>query len=261
LHFDLTDIYQPRAGWIHLLDPRVKLLSAVAIILTVVTLPPGAWPALGLVLALLVLLSVTAGLGPFFAIKGAFIAFPFILAALPIPFITPGPSLWVVPGLGWTVTATGLVRFITILLRTWLAVQAGVLLSATTPVPQMLWGLQALGIPKLLVAVIGFMVRYIFVLGDEVLRMLRARSARSPRIPGHRHPGILWQGRMAGMMVGSFFLRSMERSERVYEAMASRGYRGEIQLLERPAMTTSDWIALAALCTVLAGVLAIGIWG
>jgi cobalt/nickel transport system permease protein len=261
LHFDLTDIYQPRAGLIHHLDPRVKLLSAVGIILTVVTLPQGSWPAFGLVLALLILLSMASGLGPFHAMKGALIALPFMLAAVPIPFITPGPSLWIVPGLGWNVTVPGLIRFITILLRTWLAVQAGVLLSATTPVPQLLWGLQSLGIPRLLVAVIGFMVRYIFVLGDEVLRMLRARSARSPHVPGHPRPGFLWQGRMAGMMVGSFFLRSLERSERVYSAMASRGYQGEVQLLERPAMAASDWIALAVLGTALTGVLAIGIWG
>ena len=224
------------------------------------TLPQGAWPAFGLVLVMLIFLSVASGLGPFFAMRGAFIALPFILAAIPIPFITPGPALWVVPGLGWTVTTTGLERFITILLRTWLAVQAGVLLSATTPIPQLLWGMQSLGIPRLLVAVIGFMVRYIFVLGDEVLRMLRARSSRSPHLPGHRHPGILWQGRMAGMMVGSFFLRSLERSERVYAAMASRGYRGEIRLLERPAMTASDWSALALLGMALAGVMAVGIW-
>ena len=65
---------------------------------------------------------------------------------------------------------------------------------------------------------------------------------------------------MAGMMVGSFFLRSLERSERVYAAMASRGYRGEIRLLERPAMTASDWSALALLGMALAGVMAVGIW-
>jgi cobalt/nickel transport system permease protein len=260
LHFDLTDIYQPRAGLVHHLDPRVKLLYALGIILTVVSLPQGAWPAFGLVLAGLTLLSVVSGLGLFYAMRGAFIAIPFVLAAIPIPFITPGPSIWVIPGLGWTVTATGVIRFATILLRTWLAVQAGVLLSATTSIPQLLWGLQSLGIPGVLVAVIGFMVRYIFVLGDEVLRMLRARASRSPHLPGQRPPGLLWQGRMAGMMVGSFFLRSLERSERVYAAMASRGYRGKIQLLERPVMVARDWNALVLLGITLAGILAAGIW-
>jgi cobalt/nickel transport system permease protein len=260
LHFDLTDVYQPRKGFVHRLDPRVRLLGAFFIILTIVTLPQGAWFAFGLILIVIVLLSLASRLGPFYTLRGAFIAIPFVLAAIPIPFITPGPVAWVVPGLGWAMTTTGLIRFLTILLRTWLAVQAGVLLSATTSVPRMLWGMQALGVPAVLVGVIGFMIRYIFVLGDEVLRMLRARSARSPRLPGRHRPGLLWQGRTAGMMVGSFFLRSLERSERVYAAMAARGYQGKIRLLRQPAMLASDWSALALLGFTLAGILALGIW-
>jgi cobalt/nickel transport system permease protein len=260
LHFDLTDIYQPRAGFIHDLDPRVKLVGALLIILTVVTLPQGAWFSFGLILLLVVLLSKVAGLGLLYTIRGAFIALPFALAAIPIPCMTPGPAVWVVPGLGWAVTVSGLLRFGTILLRTWLAVQAGVLLSATTPVPQMLWGLKSLGLPRLLVAVIGFMIRYVFVLGDEVLRMLRARAARSPHLPGQRRPGVLWQGQMAGTMVGSFFLRSLERSERVYAAMASRGYQGEVVLLQQPSMDRFDWAALALLAITLSAVMTLGIW-
>ncbi len=247
MHFDLIDVYQPRPSLIHRLDPRVKLIGAVLIILTAVMLPDDGWPSFVLLLLFLVTLSWSSGLGWSFTVRRAFVAIPFVLAALPLPFLTPGRVIWVVPGLGWTMTAAGLTRFLAILLRTWLAVQAGVLLSATTSAPDLLWGLRALGMPRLLVGVVGFMLRYIFVLADEALRMLRARSARSPKLADTQRPGLVWQGRVAGMMVGSFFLRSLERSERVYAAMASRGYAGEIRLLAPPLMKRSDWIALSLL--------------
>ena len=260
MHFDLTDVYRPGASSIHRLDPRVKLLGVFALILVVVTLPQGAWPALGLVQLLVLLIALAAGLGPLYTLRAALIALPFMLAAVPIPFLTPGPVLWVVPGLGWAVSGPGLERFATILLRTVLAVQAGALLSATTSVPHMLWGLQSLGLPALLVAVVGFMLRYLFVLGDEALRMLRARASRSARTPDGRRPGFVWQGRMAGMMVGSLFLRSLERSERVYAAMSSRGYRGQVRLLQPQAMTLPDWSALLCIALLLAAVIALGLW-
>jgi cobalt/nickel transport system permease protein len=260
VHIDLIDIFQPRSTVIHRLDPRVKLIAAVSIIVTAVSLPEGAWLSFVLLACWMVMLSVWAGLGWSFTMRRALLALPFVLAALPLPFMTPGPVLWVVPGLGWTLTATGLTRFLLILLRTWLAVQAGALLSATTSAPDMLWGLRALGMPKIMVSVIGFMLRYIFVLVDEALRMIRARAARSPKLAEARRPGLMWQGRVAGMMVGSFFLRSLERSERVFAAMASRGYAGEIRLLAPPVMRRSDWLALSLLALPLLGLITLALW-
>jgi cobalt/nickel transport system permease protein len=260
VHASLLDVYQPREGLIHRLDPRVKILTALWFILTTVTLPQGAWISQAILFSTTILLSWRAQLGPLYTVKRAFIALPFVLAALPLPFLTPGSVLWVIPGLGWTLTITGLVRFLTILVRTWVAVQAGILLSATTGVADLLWGLQSLRVPKLIVSIIGFMVRYMFVLADEVLRMLRARTSRSPRLPGVKRPGIIWQGRFAGMMVGSLFLRSLERSERVHAAMLSRGYDGEIRVLDQPAMSVIDWYTLIGALVWLMFVLWIGLW-
>ena len=63
-------------------------------------------------------------------------------------------------------------------------------------------------------------------------------------------------------MVGQLFLRSYERSERVYNAMASRGYRGEIKQLDRPALAGRQVIlgAIPVLATGLI-VLAATFWG
>ena len=64
------------------------------------------------------------------------------------------------------------------------------------------------------------MYRYSFILVDEIQRMKRARDSRCF--------GGKWlrQTKTIGHMVGTLFLRSFLRGERVYMAMLSRGYNG-----------------------------------
>lgn len=261
MHVSLLDVYQSREAGIHALDPRVKILTTFFFILTAVTLPEGAWVSYALLFVLIVSVAIVARLGAVFPLRRSVVALPFLLAALPLPFVVPGEVILRLPGLGWTVSEVGLMRFVTILLRTWIAVQAGVLLSATTMIPDILWGLSKLKVPRILVSIVGFMVRYLFVVADEALRITRARNSRSPRLPGANPPGVFWQGRTAGMMVGSLFLRSLERSERVYAAMLARGYDGEQRSLESSSMKSSDWAALLVAILTLSGIFTLGTWG
>jgi cobalt/nickel transport system permease protein len=60
------------------------------------------------------------------------------------------------------------------------------------------------------------------------------------------------------MMVGSLFLRSLERSERVYAAMLSRGYDGELRTLEPSRIGAIGWIMLAGSILLLGGIFALG---
>jgi len=168
----------------------------------------------------------------------------------------PGQTVYQTPFLGWTVSLEGLQRFLSLMLRSWVAVQAAILLTAVTPFPDILWALSSLRLPRLLVATIAFMFRYFFVLADETTRMLRARAARSARAAGGRRPAPLWQGRVAGNMVGSLFLRALERSERVHDAMLARGYSGQMPSLARRAMRLTDWLIVAAAVLTLAGLMA-----
>jgi cobalt/nickel transport system permease protein len=89
------------------------------------------------------------------------------------------------------------------------------------------------------------MYRYLFVLTDEVMRLLRAREARSARLSPESGGGSLaWRARVAGSMVGQLFLRSYERSDRVYNAMLSRGYNGQFLTINPHTMCVSDWATL-----------------
>ena len=116
------------------------------------------------------------------------------------------------------------------------------MLAATTRFPDLLIALQQLRVPKLFVAIIGLMWRYLFVISEEVTRMLRARTSRSATELGSHHEGgtVFWRARVTGGMAGSLFLLSLERSDRVYAAMLSRGYNGELPVSETQPLTSSN---------------------
>ncbi|RME77219.1 MAG: cobalt ECF transporter T component CbiQ [Chloroflexi bacterium] len=262
MHINTFDRYEVRESLIHHLEARVKVVITVLFIFSNVLLPDGAWAAFLLSWGLLLGVNLLARLPWHYALKRSFIALPFALAAVTVVFTLPGevvftlrPGPWV-----WTATDAGLVRFASIVVRSWLSVQMAILLTATTPFPDMMHALRHLRAPSLLVAVISFMYRYLFVLADEAIRLLRAREARSARLPGRKGGGSLWwRARVAGNMVGQLFLRSYERSDRVYNAMLARGYRGYIQTINPHQMRGLDWVAGGAAVLLLLVIQAVGI--
>jgi cobalt/nickel transport system permease protein len=140
----------------------------------------------------------------------------------------------------------GLLRFVSILIRSWLSVQMAILLVAVTRFPDLIHALEHLRIPAVLTTIIVFLYRYLFVLTDEVFRLLRAREARSAAAPGSKSGGgVLWRARVAGNMAGQLFLRSYERSDRIYNAMVARGYSGHLYTLNPHEMKSTDYYASA----------------
>jgi cobalt/nickel transport system permease protein len=268
MHVHFLDPYLPRNSPIHRLDPRIKLVLAVAFILTNTLLPPGAWPFYILLFALIMSVEVLSELGVGYVLKRSSLAIPFVLAALPLIFTVPGDTLFSLSIGPWQIQASlqGLERFLSISIKSWLSVQAAIVLAATTSFPDLLVAMRALHVPQLLVSVFGLMWRYLFVLVDEASRLLRARSARSGQSdqPGIKPGGSLsWRAKVTGGMAGSLFLRAFERSDRIYMAMVSRGYDGEVRALPLPEVRPTQWIVLCAglgLLVVLLG-LAFVFWG
>ena len=247
------DRYLARASALHRLDPRVKVVLALAFILAVALLPEAAWLAYLAAFLLLMAATLAARLSPGMVIGRSLLGGPFLLAAITVLFTVPGAPLWHGPW-GLTLTDAGLVRFGSIAARSLLSLAAAVLLTATTRVPDILHALRHLRLPAVLVGIIAFMYRYLFVLVEEVGRLLRARAARSARLPGVRGGGSVgWRAAVAGHMAGQLFVRSLDRSERVYQAMQARGYCGELLTLAPHAMRRHDWAVLAlGLAAVLA---------
>lgn len=283
MHVHFLDPYRHSHSPLHQLDGRVKFVLAVAFILTCSLTPVSAWAVYILLLALILSIEILSTLGVRYVQKRALLAVPFVLAALPVIFTVQGAELFSLPLGTWTLTASveGLERFISIALKSWLSVQAAIVLSAVTPFPELLQAMRSVGIPRLLVAMFGLTWRYIFVLVDEALRLIRARAARSGissstssstaltssrRIFGRTKKeggGIIWRAHVAGGMAGSLFLRGFDRSDRIYTAMLSRGYDGEVRLMPTPPLTAANKLILFAGLILLGVLLLFGIlfWG
>lgn len=280
MHVHFLDPYRPRPSLIHALDPRVKLVLALAFILAVALTPIGAWPAYVLLLALALSVVMLSELGAGFVLKRSALALPFVLAALPILITAKGAPLWSASLGAWTIAISdaGAERFFSILFKSWLSVQMAIVLAAATPFPQLLLAMRAVRIPRLIVAIFGLMWRYLFVLVDEVLRLLRARAARSgdleeapetgwrtareasvaARGTARRGGTLAWRARVAGGMAGNLLVRSFDRGERIYAAMAARGYDGEVRAFPLPAIPASQRIILGGGLALLAFLVFLG---
>lgn len=235
------DRYVARSSALHRADARVKLPAALGYVFAVSLTHEGAWGVLLLMAAPIALLAAVARFGPVFLLRRSILALPFVAAAVPLVFTRPGEVVAVAPLVGWDVTREGVVAVLTILAKSWLSVLVAVLLTATTPMADLLRALRALGVPRLLVATVFFTYRYFFVIGDEAVRLMRARDSRSAALPGRRAGGtVAWRAGILGHMVGSLFARSLDRSERVHAAMQARGYAGDLRFLTNPAVRGTD---------------------
>jgi cobalt/nickel transport system permease protein len=256
MHSHIIDHYQKIKSPIHRLDGRIKLVFIVAYILSCSLLPMGAWPAFILLFSVLIVIILISEVGIRYVFKRSILVLPFLFTALPLVFKAAEPAILALPIGENTIVISqeGLNHFINLGVKTWLSVIAAILLASTTSFTELLIAMRSLKLPRLLVAVFGLMWRYLFLMIEEVGRLIRARDSRSGHDPSStRHPGrgLFWRAAVTGGLAGSLFIRSLERSERVYGAMLARGYDGEIRSLEEPPLQVSSLLWLAITITSL----------
>ncbi len=251
----IIDRHVAGTSFVHRLDPRTKLALTLAFIFTTILTRQAHWEVFAALGALLLVATLLAGFSPLFVMRRSLIAVPFILAAVPILFDREGEALFSVPLFGWTATDTGLEALSSIFVRSWLSVMAATILTASTEPDHILRALRWFKVPPIFVSTISFMWRYIFVIGEEAQRLMTAREARSARPMGKTGGGLRWRAGVAGNMVGSLFLRTLNRSERVYVAMLARGYNGEMRSLERHSFGNSDAVSAVMLLPCLIAIL------
>ncbi|MBM3153767.1 MAG: cobalt ECF transporter T component CbiQ [Chloroflexi bacterium] len=231
------DEYSELDSLIHKLDPRTKLVVALAFVIAVVLTPITSWQAFISYFCVIVVSLVLSKLPLFYVLKRSLVVFPFVLMiALFIPFFKQGEvagsyniGLWQV-----SVTYSGLLVLANVVIKAWLCILSLILLSSTTKLADLLKGLQQFRVPQVIVLILSFMYRYIFVLADEVMRMKQARDSRN--FGGRR----LHQLKAIGNMIGTLFIRSYERGERVYAAMIARGFDGEVRTMRTLSFGRAD---------------------
>ncbi len=236
----------------HQLPGHLKVAALGVFVVAVVATPATAVWAFAVYAALLGVVAGASGVPVRFIGKRMMVEVPFLLFAVLLPFVGEGPYS---QALGVRVSEAGLLAAWTILVKGTCGVVASILLAATTEIPDVLAGMDRLRVPKAIVAIAGFMVRYIEVIGGELARMRIAMAARG------YEPKTFWQVKALATSAGALFIRSYERGERVYLAMVSRGYDGTMPTFSQTPTVAVDVVralGLPALAVVVAVIALIG---
>ena len=236
---------------IHRLPPQTKLAGLVAFVATV-AITPRQWVVAFALDACVVVAAITmARLSPRLVLRRLAAIAPFVAFALALPFFGDGDTVDVA---GLTLSEDGLWASFNIFAKATLGATASIVVTATTPIPDLLAGLSRLRVPAAIVGIVGFMFRYLDLIVDELARMRRAMAAR-----GYA-PRRLWQSAPLAASAGTLFVRTYERGERVHDAMAARGFTGTMPDLAESSPSRSDWLlALAPAVLAVSGVTALAI--
>jgi cobalt ECF transporter T component CbiQ len=224
-------------GLLQALDPRLKILSALLLLLAV-SLSRSLLVILALYFLALALALFSRILLGFF-IKRVWLLIPFFtgVIALPALFITPGPVLAHLP-LGLVITQTGLTTAVFLLLRVGTSVSLAVLLVLTTPWNSLLKALGVLRLPAVVILILGMTYRYIHLLlhlTNDMFLSRKSRLLRRMNGPEER--------RLIAATSGTLLNKSLQVSSEVFLAMQSRGFRSYPRTLDTFKMRTADWLA------------------
>ncbi len=229
------------------LAPQTRVLSALVLVFAIALTPNGqwlTWGVYGVVVAAIVLLSRVNGrdLAKRLAVEVLFVG----LVLLGTLFRPGGTVVWQWGGL--QVTSEGVRVLASVSIKLVLSLLVLNVLVLTTPIAHLLQALRVLRVPHLLVAILAAMHRYIGVLVAEVQDMQRAAAARN--LLGHPR----WRRLVLGNMIGSLFIRTLDRGEQVHRAMMARGYTGLPPLLDLPQPQRRDrWVLVALVAIALLG--------
>ncbi len=226
MHQLVVDRWSRGASPLHARDARSKLGASIAFLVAVSTTAPSAQLAFAAYAALLAS-----------AIFAARLPFRGVLrrAALVLPFsVSFAMMTW------WSGDS---LRALALAEKSFLSGLAALLLIATTPLAELARALEWLRVPRLLILVIQFLYRYLFVLSEEAQHMRLAALCRQGLRRSRRS-----RFQAAAGALGVLFARSWERADGVYRAMLARGFSGHFPLLSPSRFGAADaaFLILAA---------------
>ncbi len=234
-------------------DPRFKILSIGVYIFCVALLKsiPLAFIALAISMVLLSLARL-----PFHFIRSGvqFVSIFLLPLFFIMPLTYPGAAAFHVFGIpfAWE----GLRLSVIIVVKALAIVISAYAIFGTSRFDVSMIALQRLKCPKVIVQMLLFTYRYIFVLIAEMRRMDTAMGAR-----GFVKKFNTYTLKVMGNFVGTLMVRSFERTERIYKAMLSKGYQGEFHTLVSFKSENKDYVKATFIILVAIALLSADIFG
>jgi cobalt/nickel transport system permease protein len=224
--------------FIHDLNPVIKLLVTLVFILLVVSFPKyeiqGILPFFMFPLFVIITGEIPARV----ILKKLLVVSPFVIF---VGIFNPILDKEIICQLFGVRISGGWVSYGSLMIRFILTVSSALLLIATTSFPGICLALEKLRVPKIFIVQLLFLYRYTFVLADEAVKIVKARSMRSFGKKGKDIKSFI-------NITGALLIRSIERSERIHQAICSRGFDGRIRMLKDFRLKAADIVfALVAI--------------
>ena len=249
-----TDDIAAQPGLLQRLDPRVKAITTLALVIAAALLRN--IPVLVALYVTTLFLAVASKISVSYFIKRVWLFVPIFTGIVVLPatfsFVTHGHI--VVPLGHWFgqrvgLTSQGLRAAGLIIIRVATSISFVVLLALTTTWTRLLAALRAMLLPRMFVLVLGMAYRYVFHLLGSVADMYEARKARTVQAANVVRSGRAFVSATAGTMFG----KAHAMSEEVYQAMVSRGYTGQARTLSAFKIRAIDvaWVGCCAIVIAL----------
>jgi len=167
------------------------------------------------------ILAILGGLSPWFILKRACVALPFVLCAGAANCFFDSPT-------------GGAISLGVLAAKTFGTVGGVLLLTLTTSMSGITGALAALRVPCLLILQIQFMFRYLLLAMEEAQRVTSAYRLRNPEC------GLIPM-RDWGQLAGQLFIRTVRRGNAVYAAMQCRLFSARTPVSEAQRARKREW--------------------
>jgi len=214
------------------LDPRSKIIFTALYVINVLIVSPPNLPGLFLILLILISMIFSSGNMVSFYVRKVLKLYPMIFfTTFLLPFSSIIINDRVLFNIGQiSIYESGIFRFLDFNIKSILILTSTIILTSTTPYSLLLKCLENMKMPHWLISVLTILFRFIFLLSSEMERMQLAYKSRYIQMP------YLKKIKNYGQMLAVYANRVIERNDRTFQAMISRGFSGEIHI-----MTVLTW--------------------
>ncbi|MFW2331803.1 MAG: cobalt ECF transporter T component CbiQ [Nitrospinota bacterium] len=238
MHFD---VFATGDSIFHRLDPRVKIVALLPLIFMIAITDNFLIIYASLLLStIFILLSFL----PFRLLLNRILMVNIFLLMLWVILPLTATSETFVVIFGLSLSYAGIAKAYLITLKANSILLSTVALLATTEKFALAHTLFHLRCPKKLVYLLFFIYRYMSLLHIEFEKLQKATRIRSFEAKANIHTF-----KHLSYLMGGLFIKSYDRSERAYNALKLRGFRGDFPVLHHPSYKISDWIFLTLMLT------------
>lgn len=224
---------------VHRLDPRAKLVTTLVFLLTVISFGKYEISVMLPFLFYPVYLVSAGNIPAGYLLKKVLYASPF---AIMVGIFNPVFDHTSVMSIGGITVSGGWISFFSIMMRFFLTVGTALAFIMCTGFYNVCYAIERVGVPRIFAVQLLFLYRYIFVLAEEGARMLRAKDLRTFNERGTPL-------KVYGSLLGHLLLRTINRAERIYNAMVSRGFEGRINIMKKYGFGWREWSFITGWCS------------